>query len=227
MSLRLDNLNSGRVYVKKFFLVCLVAVVSCLMLVACADPKARSEEAIKTATDALAPVKAEASKYIPEQVKALEDKLAAAKSAVDKGDFPAASLNATEVFNKVKDLPAAAAAKKDELTKKWAEVSAALTKTVEEMNAKVAEMAKIKPKKLPAGLDAEKVEKAKTGAEEVTKLWAEADAAAKEGKLADAVAKSIVVKEKTAAVMAIFAPPAPAAEAAATPAPAPAPAAKK
>lgn len=212
---------------KKFLLVCLVAVVSCLMLVACADPKARSEEAIKTATDALAPVKAEAVKYIPEQVKALEDKLAAAKAAIDKGDFPVASQNATEVFNKVKELPAAAAAKKDELTKKWTEVSAALPKTIEEMSAKVAEVAKIKPKKLPAGLDTEKVEKAKMGAEEVTKLWAEAEAIAKEGKLAEAVAKSIVIKEKAAAVMAIFAPPAPAAEPAATPAPAQAPAAKK
>lgn len=206
---------------KKFLLVCLVAIISSMMLVACADPKARSEEAIKTATDALAPVKADAIKYIPEQVKALEDKLAAAKTAIAKGDFPTASLNATEVFNKVKELPAAAAAKKDELTKKWAEVSAALPKSLEEMTAKVAEVAKIKPKKLPAGLDTEKVEKAKVDAEAVSKLWAEADAAAKEGKLADAVAKSIQVKEKAAAVMAVFAPPAPAA------ALAPVPAAKK
>jgi hypothetical protein len=191
---------------KKILLLCLVAVISCTLLAACADPKARSEEAIKTASEALNPLKAEANKYIPEQVKALEDKLAAAKTAVEKGDFPGASMHATEVFTKTKELAAAAAAKKVELTRKWTEISAALPKTVEELTAKVAEVAKLKPKKLPAGLDREKVEKARADAEEVSRLWADTEAAAKEGKLADAVAKAGLVKEKAAAVMASLTP---------------------
>jgi len=180
----------------------LIVSVSCLMLVACADPKVRSEEAIKIAENALNPVKAEAVKYIPDQIKALEDKIAAAKAAVAKGDFPTASLNATEVVNKVKEIPAAAQAKKEELTKKWAEVSASLPKTVEQLTAKIAELSKLK--RLPAGMDKEKLETARTGVDEVSKLWAETEAAAKEGKLSEAVVKSGAVREKAAAAMALL-----------------------
>lgn len=195
-------LESGRSCVKNLLMIAVLAVAGCLMLAACADPKARSEEAIKIAENALNPVKAEAVKYIPEQIKALEDKIAAAKAAVAKGDFPAASLYATEVVSKVKEIPATAQAKKEELTRKWAEISASVPMTVEQLAAKIVELSKLK--KLPAGMDKEKLETARADVNEVGKLWAEAEAAAKEGKLSEAVAKSGAVKEKAAAAMALL-----------------------
>jgi hypothetical protein len=58
-----------------------------------------------------------------------------------------------------------------------------------------------KSKKLPANLDKEKFEGAKSGLSEINKVWDEANNAFKEGNLADALAKANTVKEKAAEIM--------------------------
>ena len=58
-----------------------------------------------------------------------------------------------------------------------------------------------KSKTLPAGLDKEKLDSAKTTLATVTQMWSEASDAFKAGNLADAVDKAKSVKEKAVEIM--------------------------
>jgi len=99
----------------------------------------------------------------------------------------------------VKDFVAAAAAKKAELGKTWEEQSKLLPNMIAAIRSRVDVLSK--SKKLPATLDKEKFEGAKTGLAEIDKTWGEASRAFKEGGLADALAKAKSVKEKAIEIM--------------------------
>ena len=199
------------------------ALVACVLLaaglVACNADKGPADVAIKAADEAITAAAPEAEKYIPEELKSAKDALQAAKDQFAKGDYKAALAAATELGTKAKDLATAAAAKKDELTKAWTDLSGSLPQVVESIKAKVEELGKAK--KLPKGIDAAKVSLAKDGLAGLTKSWEEASAAFTGGNLVDAMAKAGGLKDKATEIMALVGmqPPAPA------PAPAEAPAA--
>jgi len=138
-------------------------------------------------------------KYIPGQVKEAEDALKAAKDAFAKGDYAAATTAATNASAKVKDLAAAAAAKKAELTKAWDEQSKLLPNMIASIKSRVDVLSK--SKKLPANLNKEQFEGAKKGLAEIDKGWGEASGAFKEGGLADALSKAKAVKAKAVEIM--------------------------
>jgi len=182
------------------YLSIIVAVLVVFSLAACSGGKAPAEQAIKAAEEAFNAAKGEAVKYVPDQVKAVEDALNAAKDSFAKKDYAAATSAATSVAAKAKELVAAAAAKKDELTKSWGDLSGGLPQMLDAVKSRVDILSK--SKKLPANLDKEKFEGAQSGLAEVNKVWDEANSAFKEGNLADAVAKATTVKEKAAGIMA-------------------------
>jgi hypothetical protein len=176
-----------------------VAVLFAAAIGACSTAKGPAEQAIKAAEEALNASKAEAMKYIPDQVRSVEDALKAAKDSFAKGDYPAATSAATAVVAKAKDLASAAAAKKAELTKGWEEVSAALPKTIDDIKSRIAALSK--GKTLPKGLDKAKFESAKSDLDEIGNAWNEANQAFQQGRLADALAKAKGAKEKAAEIM--------------------------
>ena len=175
------------------------AALLVISLGACSSGKAPAELAIKAAEEALNAGKAEASKYVPDQVKAVEDSLKAAKDTFAKGDYAGATTAATGVTAKAKELVAAAAAKKAELVKAWGEQSAGLPNMIAAIKSRVDVLSK--SRKLPKNLDKGKLESAKNGLAEISKVWGEASNAYKEGSLADAMAKAKTVKEKAVEIM--------------------------
>ena len=177
----------------------MVLVVLVLFAAACGSEKEPAEEAIKAAETAINAAKGEAVKYIPDQVKSLEDGLAAAKEAFAKKDYKAALNAAKDLPGKAKDLAAAAAAKKEELTKVWSEMSGGLPKMVEAIKSRVDILSK--SKKLPANLDKAKLDGVKAGLPEVTQMWDDAQKAFSGGNLADAVSKAKTVKDKAVEMM--------------------------
>jgi hypothetical protein len=184
----------------------LVVALVGLGLAACASDKAPAEQAVKAVEDALAAVKGEATKYVPEQVKAVEDGLAALKASFEKGDYKAILAGAPDLTAKAKALGAAAAAKKQEmeakaaeLTKAWTDMSAGLPKMVDALRSRVDILSK--SKQLPAKVSKATFDEAKAGLATIDQTWTEAQAAFKDGKLEDAVAKANTVKEKTADIM--------------------------
>ena len=171
--------------------LCLVALV---LLSACASDKAPAEQAIKAAEAAVAGVKAEAAKWVPDQAQALDASLASVKDKFAKGDYKAVLAEAPALSTRASGVAAAAAAKKAELTKSWEELSAGLPKMVDAVKSRIDILSK--SKKLPANVTKEKFEAAKAGLAEATKGWDDATAAFKGGNVADAMAKADVVKKK-------------------------------
>jgi len=175
-------------------------VITVLSLVACESAdKAPAAAAIAAAQSVLDGVKGEAAKYVPDQVKAAEDALTTAKANFEKKDFKAALAVAQDVGAKAKDLRAAAAAKKAELTKAWEEMSAGVPQMAEAIKSRVDILSQ--SKKLPAGLDKTKLDGAKAGLAALNQSWTEASDAFKSGKVTDAVAKAKAAKDQAVEVM--------------------------
>ena len=183
----------------KRILSVVAALLVAVALAACSNQKAPAEQALKAAEEALNTAKAEAMKYVPDQVKSVEDALNAAKDTYAKGDYAGATSAATAVAAKAKDLDSASEAKKAELTKDWEELNTGMPETIAAIQSRVDALSK--SKKLPKNLDQAKLEIAKSDLAEVGKSWDEASKAYKEGSLADALAKGKGAKEKAAQIM--------------------------
>jgi predicted small lipoprotein YifL len=175
------------------------AALCCLALVACSQ-KGPAEAALKAAETSMNEVKADGAKYAAEQTKGLMTSFTAAQEAFNKGDYKAAMEVAQGIPGKAKDVVAAVAAKKDELTKTWNGLAGALPAQVEQIKTKVGELSAMK--KLPKDMDAAKLDGAKAALADVTKGWGEAADAFKSGNLIDAAAKGNAVKAKVADAMA-------------------------
>ena len=183
----------------------LVALVG-LGLAACASDKGPAEQAIKNAEAAVAAVKGEAAKFVPDQLKAVETELAALKASFDKGDYKGILTAGPALAAKATGLGDAAAAKKKEmeaktaeLTKTWTDMSAGLPKMVDALRSRVDILSK--SKQLPAKVSKATFDEAKAGLATIDQTWTEAQTAFKDGKLEDAVAKATLVKQKTADIM--------------------------
>lgn len=194
------------------------AALCCLALVACSQ-KGPAEAALKAAETSVNEVKADGAKYAAEQTKGLLASYTAAQEAFNKGDYKAAMEVAQGIPAKAKDVAAAVAAKKDELTKSWNALSASVPGLVEQFKAKVDALSAMK--KLPKDMDAAKLDSAKASLSDITKSWGEASDAFKSGNLIDANAKGNAVKAKVSDAMGTLA-----AAPAAAPAPKAAPKAK-
>ena len=85
----------------------IILCVSTVMFIACAGEKGPAEQAIKAAEEAINATKAEAVKYVPDQVKSLESALAAVKDKFAKGEYKAAISEAQSLVDKAKAVQAA------------------------------------------------------------------------------------------------------------------------
>jgi hypothetical protein len=229
-----NKIVKGQFIMKKkiFSLAIIMMFVSAFFLISCSRDKDPADLAIKAAETAINATKAEAAKIAPDQVKALEDSLASAREKFVKKEYKAALEEATALAGKAKEVAIAAKAKKEELTKKWTEISQDLPKMIEDVQGKVDALSKLK--KLPKKLTKDKFEEAKAGLASVKDEWSKAQESFKNGSFTDAInvagsAKDKVIKAMESLGMSVPAPavaPAatPVAAQAAVPAPAPAPA---
>lgn len=172
-------------------LVALIASVT----TACSQ-KGPAEESLKAATTAVDAVKASAEKVVPDQFKSLTAALADAKGKFDKGDYAGSIAASKDLPAKATEVANAAKAKKDELAKTWAGIEANVTAAVAAVQEKVTALGGMK--KLPKGMDAAKLTAAKDGLAELSKGWADAQAAAKAGDYMAAIDKANAVKAKAA-----------------------------
>lgn len=178
----------------------IVMAIAVVALVACESAeKAPAAAAISAAQSALDAVKGEAMKYVPDQVKSAQDALATARASFDSKDYKAALASAQDVAAKAKELGAAAATKKTELTKSWEEMSNGVPKMAEVIKSRVDILSQ--SKKLPAGVDRAKLDDAKAGLASLNQSWTEASDAFKSGDMTDAVTKGKSAKDKAVEIM--------------------------
>jgi uncharacterized protein YaaN involved in tellurite resistance len=187
----------------------LMIVAAGLIALGCSKAKGQAEAALKAAEKAISEVKPEAEKFVPDQIKAVEAALNGAKEKFGKKDYSAALSDAQAIPGKVKEIVASLNAKKDELTKTWADLDQGIPKMMEAIKSRVGILSQ--SKKLPANLTKEKFEEAKSGLESALKDWETAKENSKTGNLAEAVTKGNTVKEKAVQVLQILGMPVPAA----------------
>lgn len=185
----------------------ILVIVAATWLTACGSAdKGPAETALKAAEEAINTAKAEASKYLPEQTKALESALASTKEKLSKEDYKAVLSEAPALTAKAQELASAAATKKAELAKAWQDMSAGMPRVVDAIKSRVDILSQ--SKKLPAGMSTETLAQAKTGLSQITQQWTEATQVSKDN-LMDAVAKGTSVKVKAAEVLTLLKMPVP------------------
>lgn len=174
----------------------LLAAVSAL---AAACSKAPAEAALKAADQAVAAASREGEKFAPEQLKALMEVAKSAHEKFDRGDYAGAKASAEAVVTDAQDVVAAAAAKKEEVTKAWGDLQARLPAMGGAIRAKVNELAAMK--KLPKGFDPARLEEAKARLAAFDQAWGEASAAAQSGDLVAAAEKARAASAKALDLM--------------------------
>ena len=178
----------------------IVMAIAIVTLAACESAeKAPAAAAISAAQNAIDAVKGEAMKYVPDQVKSAQDAVAAARASFEKKDYKAALAGAQDATAKAKELGAAVATKKAELTKSWEEMSNGVPKMAEVIKSRVDILSQ--SKKLPAGVDRAKLDDAKAGLASLNETWAAASDAFKSGDMFDAVSKGKSAKDKAVEIM--------------------------
>ncbi len=183
----------------RFALVTGLVLALSLAVVGCNTAKAPAEAAIKAAEDALNAARPEAAKFVPDQLASIETSLQNARDNFKKGDYQAALTAAQGLPAAIKDLAAAATAKKDELMKSWGDLSGGLPGMVEAIQSRMGILSK--SRRLPANIDKAKFEEAKASLATLTQSWTDATTAYGAGNLTDAVAKAQSVKEKAVGIM--------------------------
>jgi hypothetical protein len=153
---------------RKFLIIALMMLP--LVVVGCS--KGPAEAALKAADEAIAKVKPEAEKFVPEQFKALTDAAAIAKADFDKGDYAAALTAAKDLPAKATDVMTAATAKKDELLAQWKGMADSIPALLTGLTDKANVLAAMK--KLPVGVEKAKVEEVKAKVADMTATWTKA-----------------------------------------------------
>jgi hypothetical protein len=194
--------------VKHLFKVLGVLVIAALVA-ACAHHRVPAEAALKAADDALAPIKAEAAKYVPDQARAVDDAIAAARDTFAKGDYAAALHAAQALPAQIDELKTALAAKKDQFMATWKDMEGGLPKMVEAITSRMDILSK--SRRLPKGLDKAAFEQVKANYDSLKSLWSEATAAAGGDDLMAAVAKGTEAKTKATEILSALGMQAPAA----------------
>lgn len=172
----------------------LVAATLAVMLIACGQDKGPAEAALKTASEAVESVKGDGMKYAADQFTALQGSLKTAQDAFAKGDYKAVLASAGELATKAKEVAAAAAAKKDELTKSWGDLSGGIPQMMGAIGSRLDILSQAK--KLPEGMDKAKLDGMKATYDELGKKFEEAKTAFGSGDLSGAIDIGKMIKEK-------------------------------
>lgn len=171
-----------------------------LVLAACANQMEPAQKALAQIDSAVAAAQPDAAKYIPDQLKSVQDRLAELKADFDRKDYTAALAGAPGLLTDAQALLGAAALKKDEVIKamgaEWTGLAATVPALVVSVRSRVEGLASARHGKID-------VAAAKTGITEATDLWNKAQAAFAAGNIEEAVNTAKDVRGKAEAVAAM------------------------
>ena len=177
----------------------IVMVLAAFAIAGCANKMAPAQKAIADIEAAVAAAGEDATKYIPDQVQAVNDQVANLKAMFDKKDYKGVLAAAPAALTQAQGLTTAAAAKKTEMMDvyagEWSTLSSSVPEAVAAIQSRVDVLSK--SKKLPAGMDAAALDGVKTGLAEANTMWSQATEAQAAGDLEQAVTLAQQVKTRT------------------------------
>jgi hypothetical protein len=186
--------------------VWLLATVAAVLVVGCANQKAPAQQAVAGAETALAAVRDDAQKYVPDQLQSVDSQLAALKDSLTKGDYKAVLTGAPTLNSAISSLKDAAEAKKADaeaaLAKAkdaWGPLSAEVPKMVDAIQSRITALSK--SHHLPRGVTKDGLASAKSGVDSLKSAWSDASNASASGDFTTAVTKAQGVKDKAAEIM--------------------------
>ena len=186
--------------------VWLLATLAAVLVVGCANQKAPAEQAVAGAETALAAVRDDAQRYVPDQLQAVDAQLAALKDSLTKGDYKSVLTGAPTLNSAISSLKDAAEAKKADaeaaLAKAkdaWGPLSAEVPKMVDAIQSRVTALSK--SHHLPKGVTRDGLASAKSGVDSLKSMWSDASNASASGDFTTAVGKAQAVKDKAAEIM--------------------------
>jgi hypothetical protein len=160
-----------------------------------------AQQAIANIDTAVAAASTSAAKYVPDQYKDLQAKVASLKASFDNKDYAAVLAAAPAVLDQARSIGAGAALKKEELDTKltngWSALTASLPAQVAAVQAKLTSLSKLS--KPPQGID---VAGAQTAFGDAPAEWKQAQAAFAANNIEDASAAAQDVASKVAAAAA-------------------------
>ena len=185
--------------------VWLLATLAAVLVVGCANQKAPAEQAVAGAETALAAVRDDAQKYVPDQLQAVDSQLAALKDSLTKGDYKSVLTGAPTLNSAISSLKDAAEAKKADaeaaLAKAkdaWGPLSAEVPKMVDAIQSRVTALSK--SHHLPKGVTKDGLASAKSGVDSLKSMWSDASNASASGDFTTAVSKAQAAKDKAAEI---------------------------
>jgi hypothetical protein len=178
-----------------------LAVAAALLLGACANQMEPAQKAIAGVESAVSAAAPDAAKYVPDQLAAVQKKLADLKTSFDNKDYAAVLTGAPAALTDAQGLLGSAMLKKDEvmkaMTAQWPALAASLPGLVSSVTSKVTAMAKMKH--APAGVD---LTGAQADVANAGSLWSKAQAAFAANNIEEAVNTANEVKAKVEAAAA-------------------------
>ena len=174
-------------------------VLAAFAIAGCANKMAPAQKAIADIEAAVAAAGEDATKYIPDEVQAVNDQVANLKAMFDKKDYKGVLAAAPAALTQAQGLTSAAAAKKTEMMDayagEWSTLSSSVPEAVAAIQSRVDVLSK--SKKLPAGMDAATLDSVKTSLAEANTMWSQATEAQAAGDLEQAVTLAQQVKTRT------------------------------
>jgi hypothetical protein len=170
-------------------------VAAGLMLTGCGS-KQPATNAVTQAENAISPLRDDASKYAPDELKAADATLAKMKAELADTDYKAVVADVPKFNAEMKTLQEAVVSKQAVAAaaqNEWDSLNAEVPKSVEDIQVRVDALA---GSKLPKEVSKENYEAAKTDLEAIKATWAEASAAATAGNTVEAADKGRTVAAK-------------------------------
>lgn len=174
----------------------LALAATTLLMTGCGD-KQPATNAVTQAENAINPMRVDAAKFAPEELKAAESTLAAMKDNLAKEDYKAVVADVPKVNNDIKALQGAVVQKQTlaaAAQNEWDSLNDEVPKSLEAIQARVDAL---KGQKLPKEITKENYEAAKTDLESIKATWTEATTAATAGNTQEAADKGRTVQAKT------------------------------
>lgn len=172
-----------------------VIAAAAVVLAACASKMQPAQQMISKIEAIVAAAQPEAAKYVPDQLKDVQDKIANLKTAFAQQDYGAVITAAPSVLASAQGLAAAAAQKKTvvmgELNEQWSRISANLPAGVAAVQKRIGELSH--NARLRRGID---LAAAKKSLDDVNSSWATAQSDFTSGHLGAAVSAAKDVQTK-------------------------------
>ena len=172
----------------------LLAAAALAAAVACQSGRAPAEAALRIAQTSVDGASAEARALLPDEVRSLDEDLAAGRRSLEQGDYKAALAAAQSLQQRSNEVIARARAKRGEMAAAWTSLSAEMPGLIAPLMSRIETLQKAK--KLPRGVDARHVREARASVGAATDAWNAAIEAHRAGNVPAALTKGREAKEK-------------------------------